>query len=306
MPQGSFLGPVLFLLYINDITDSINSNIRLFADDSILYREIQTPKDHDILQTDLSKLSEWATKWQMNFNIATCHLLRITQKRKPSHFTYTITNQPITQVESHPYLGITIDSKLSWSKHIHTTTSQCARTLGLLKRTLHPATPKVKETAYNLLIRPKLEYAIVAWNTYKQNNIDILEKIQRSAARFTLNDHRRKTSTTELINKLGWETLETRRIQHQLTFFYKIKQNLINIKLPQHIITPCSCTRNSNTNKYIQIHARINTYAHSFYPRVIRAWNTLPPEVISIPTLHPFQQALSTIHLVAPAHLTRL
>ena len=95
-----------------------------------------------------------------------------------------------------------------------------------------------------MLIRPKLEYATVAWNPHKQNNIDTLEKIQRSAARFTLNDHRRKTSTTELINKLCWETLETRRIQHQLTFFYKIKQNLINIKLPQHIITPCSCTRN--------------------------------------------------------------
>ena len=208
-------------------------------------------------QTDLNKLSEWATKWQMNFNIAKCHLLRITQKRKPSHFTYTITNQPISQVESHPYLGITIDSNLSWSKHIHTTTSQCARTLGLLKRTLHPATHKVKETAYN--IRPKLEYASVAWNSHKQNNIDTLEKIQRSAARFTLNDHRRKTSTTELINKLGWETLETQRIQHQLTFFYKIKQNLINIKLPQHIITPCSCTQNNNPNKYMQFHARIKT-----------------------------------------------
>ena len=155
-----------------------------------------------------------------------------------------------------------------------------------------------------MLIRPKLEYATVAWNPYKQNNIDTLDKIQRSAARFTLNAHRRKTSTTKLINKLGWETLETRRIQHQLTFFYKIKQNLINIKLPQNIITPCSCTRNSNPNKYIQIHARINAY--SLYPRVIRTWNALPPDVISIPTLYPFQQALSTIHLVAPAHLTRL
>ena len=131
-----------------------------------------------------------------------------------------------------------------------------------------PCNTSVTETAYNMLIRPKLEYATVAWNPHKQN---ILEKIQRSAARFTLNDHRRKTSTTELINKLGWETLETRRIQHQLTFFYKIKQNLINIKLPQHLITPRSCTRNSNPNKYIQIHARINTYAYSFYPRVIRA-----------------------------------
>ena len=157
-----------------------------------------------------------------------------------------------------------------------------------------------------MLIRPKLEYATVAWKPDKQNNIDTLEVIQRNAARFTLNDHRRKISTTELINKLDWETLETWRIQHQLTFCYKIKQNLINTKLPQHIIIPCSCTQNSNPNKYIQIHARINTCAYSCYPRVIRAWNTLPPEVINIPTLHPFQQALSTIHLVAPAHLTRL
>ena len=101
-----------------------------------------------------------------------------------------------------------------------------------------------------MLIRPKLEYATVAWNLHKQNNIDTLEKIQRSAARFTLNDHRSKTSTSELINKLGWETLETQRIQHQLTFFYKIKQNLINIKLPQHIITPWSCTRNSNQGNW--------------------------------------------------------
>ena len=260
MPQGSVIGPVLFLLYINDITDSINSNIRLFADDSIIYREIQTPKDHDILQTDLNKLFEWATKWQMNFNIAKCDLLRITQKQKPNHFTYAITNQPISQVESHPYLSITIDSKLSWSKHIHTTTSQCARTLGLLKRTLHPATPKVKETAYNMLIRPKLEYATVAWNPQKQNNIDTLEKNQRSAARFTLNDHRRKTSTTELIKKLGWETLETRRIQHQLTFFYKIKQNLINIKLITTTLYTPMLLHTKQQSKQVHTNPRTHQY----------------------------------------------
>ena len=114
-----------------------------------------------------------------------------------------------------------------------------------------------------MLIRPKLEYATIAWNPHKQNNIDTLKKIQRSAARFSLNDHRRK-STTELINKLGWETLETRRIQHQVTFFYKIKQNLININLPQHIITPCFCTRNSNPN--INIYAYIHSIQESLGP----------------------------------------
>ena len=99
--QGSVLGPVLFLLYINDITDTIHSNIQLFADDSIVYREIRSPADHDILQTDIKKLTDWSNKWQMKFNTSKCHLLTITHKSKPSQFTYTISNQPISRVNSH-------------------------------------------------------------------------------------------------------------------------------------------------------------------------------------------------------------
>ena len=157
VPQGSVLGPVLFLLYINDITNQIQSNIRLFADDSIVYREIRSPADHQILQTDIQMLTDWSKKWQMNFNTSRCHLLTITHKPKPSEFTYTISNQSISRVNSHPYLGVTIDAKLSWSKHIQGTASKSAKTLGLLKRTLYPAKPKVMEAAYNMLVRPKLD-----------------------------------------------------------------------------------------------------------------------------------------------------
>ena len=129
-----------------------------------------------------------------------------THKPKPSEFTYTIANQPISRVDSHPYLGVTIDAKLSWTKHIKGTASKSAKTLGLLKRTLYPAKPKVKEAAYNMLVRPKFEYGAIAWNPHTQNNIDTLEKIHRSAARFVvgLHDHRRTTSVTHIkVNLAG-------------------------------------------------------------------------------------------------------
>ena len=126
------IGPVLFLLYINYITNLIQSNIRLFADDSIVYREIRSPAE----QADIQKLTDWSNKWQMNFNTSKCHLLTITHKPKPIEFPYTIANQPISRENSHPYLGGTIDAKLSWTKHIQSTASKSAKTLGLLKRTL--------------------------------------------------------------------------------------------------------------------------------------------------------------------------
>ena len=132
-----------------------------------------------------------------------------------------------------------------------------------------------------LLVRPKLEYGSIAWNPHTQNNIDTLEKIHRSATRFVVHDHRRHrltTSVTHMQSKPGWQTLETRRLQHQLIFLYKIKYNL-NVSLPQHLIVPGTQTRNSDPNKFVQIPTLINTYAEvmgvSFYPRVIRAWNLL-------------------------------
>ena len=153
VPQGSVLGPVLFLLNIIHITNQMQSNIRLFADDSVVYRGIRSTTDHHILQTDIQKLTDWSNKWQMNFNTSKCHLLTITHKPNPSEFTYTISNQPMSRVNSHPYLSLTIDAKLSWTKHIQSTASESAKKLGLLKRTLYPTKPKVKEAAYNMLVR---------------------------------------------------------------------------------------------------------------------------------------------------------
>jgi len=111
VPQGSVLGPVLFLLYINDITDNINSQIRLFADDTVIYREINDQKDHLILQRDLDDLSVWADLWQLNFNITKCYHLGITNKTVPLSHNYLLNNRTISGTTSTKYLGIIINQK---------------------------------------------------------------------------------------------------------------------------------------------------------------------------------------------------
>ena len=116
VPQGSVLGPVLFLIFINDLPDNIRSSVRLFADDCVLYRNIKTLTDCQILQDDLNSLGQRETDWQMKFNVAKCHSMRVT-RHLPSnqiHFNYSLHQQTLEQVESAKYLGITITDNLEW------------------------------------------------------------------------------------------------------------------------------------------------------------------------------------------------
>ena len=159
VPQGSVLGPMLFLQYINDINENVQSSIRLFADDTIICRNINSNIDHQILQTDLIQLEKWSDKWQMQFNISKCVHLPITNKTKPSSHQYSLFGYPLSNVASHSYLGVKLDSKLSWGKHITEITSKSSKGLGMVKITLGPCKPEVKDTAYNMLVRSKLEYA---------------------------------------------------------------------------------------------------------------------------------------------------
>ena len=115
VPQGSVLGPVLFLLYINDITDQIQSTMLLFADDSIVYREIKNTCDHALLQQDLASLCEWAETWQLNFNITKCYHFGITNKVVPISYNCHMNDIVIAKSASTKYLGVTITHNLNWN-----------------------------------------------------------------------------------------------------------------------------------------------------------------------------------------------
>ena len=107
VPQGLVLGPVLFLNFINDIPENIKSSIRRFADDCVLYRNTESPMDCQILQDDLNSLTQWETDWQMKFNVAKCHSMRVTQHPPDTRiqFDYTLHQQRLEQVQSAKYLG---------------------------------------------------------------------------------------------------------------------------------------------------------------------------------------------------------
>ena len=121
VPQGSVLGPTLFLIYINDIASDVTSTLRLFADDSILYKEIKSTEDQLQLQNDLQKVFNWAGKWQMSFNASKCEFLQITRKTKPLTHTYTVDGQNIAETSKHKYLGVTINKHLDWKDHVQNT-----------------------------------------------------------------------------------------------------------------------------------------------------------------------------------------
>ena len=127
MPQGTVLGPLLFLLYVNDITNNISSEIRLFADDYILYRTIRTASDVSTLLADIDRLFNWSVAWQMKFNTAKCHILSITRQRNKVRPTYTLNSDTLSDVDGYPYLGVTITADLHWRERVQLTASKSTR-----------------------------------------------------------------------------------------------------------------------------------------------------------------------------------
>ena len=119
VPKGTVLGPSLFLVFVNDLLSSVSSRVKLFADDSVLYRHIESSADHDKLQQDPLQLEEWAAMWQMNFAPSKCYIMSITLKRQPSSFSCS--RRCVTLpwgVTFQKYLGVYITNSLNWTKQL--------------------------------------------------------------------------------------------------------------------------------------------------------------------------------------------
>ena len=295
VPQGTVLGPLMFLLYINDIDSNIASSIRLFADDCVLYRVIKSPQDHLSLQQDLNQLVQWTDTWQMKLNIGKCVTMTCTRSPASTPTAYYINEHPLDITDQHDYLGVRLHSSMAWSHHIQLKVNKATKVLNFIKRTLHKCTKEVKETAYFTLVRPVLEYAAIIWDPYQQYLIDDIEKIQRRAARWVMGDYRFTSSVTEMISTLKWPSLELRRLQSRLTIFYNLVSKSLSINIPLHY-HPSTYTYNSRY--YHPLHftvprASTSYYQMSFFPKTIHDWNNLPYQIIESDSINLFLNRLS-------------
>jgi hypothetical protein len=299
IPQGTVLGPLMFLLYINDIADHIDSGtkIRLFADDCLLYRIIRSPHDSDILQKDLHTLCSWAHKWQMRFNTSKCKTLRVTTKKKTFIHTYTMDNDELECVTNYPYLGVEISHNLKWNIHISSIVAKANKALWFLRRNLWRCPQKIKEQLYFALVRSILEYACAVWDPFTISNIQSIEMIQHRAARFVTKDYSRtEGSITRIMDKLKWPTLESRRKQIRLTTMFKIQNQSVAITTPEYIQRQvASTTRQYHPAKYRIMKNRTDTYKYSFWPRTISEWNSLPHQTLDISEKAGFKAAIGSI-----------
>ena len=177
--QGSVLGQRLFLFYINDLPEGLNSTVRLFADDTIAYLVIVTKKDYCALQKDHEKLPHWEPRWKMEFHVKKCQILTITRRKNPVKYDYVFHGQVLTQAQSAKYLGCTINSELDWVEHIPNLTNKANGTLAFLRRNLNIGSMRVKSQAYHSFVRPTVEYASTVWDLHHKNDIQHVEMVQR-------------------------------------------------------------------------------------------------------------------------------
>ena len=171
VPQGSILGPLLFLAYINDLPYSVTCNSGLFADDTVLHHH------RDLLQEDLTSASEWCKSWLVTLKTEKCEVLHITQKKDPIRYQYSLNNILLLEVDHHKHLGLWLESSLSWDYHINSICAKANKVLGLIKRTFGFSNKTGIKTAFKALVVPILEYACLVWNPYLVKHIQAIEAI---------------------------------------------------------------------------------------------------------------------------------
>ena len=235
----------------------------------------------------------------MTFNVKKCEFIRITYKKKPIFYHYTLYDTVVQEVTHTKYLGLTIDSKLSWSERIRQITNKANSIKGFLQRNLHSCPISVKMSCYKSLIKPILEYACMVWDPYTQKDILAIESVQRRCARFVYNNYSSYASVTNMLQNLNWPLLAHCRNQLKAITMFKIMHQLIDIPTDTILIpAPSNYSLRGHSMRLLQPNTRVKSYLKSFFPSSIKIWNNLPNDLITCSSLDQFKARLAEHQLI--------
>ena len=300
VPQGSVLGPLLFLIYINDIDDNLDSSLVKFADDTKIYRRINSNQDAQKLQDDINTMQSWSERWQMKFNPEKCKCVHFGHGNPG--FTYKIQGREIESVMQERDLGVLVQGDLDWDSQVAKAVSQGNRILGLIYRTYDDKSAKNILQLYKSLVRPHLEYATQAWRPHKQKHIDLLENVQRRATRM-ITEYRNMTYEKRL-EKSGLLSLEMRRLRADLIQVYKILHGIDDIPTETLFQKSESTQTRGHNLKLYKKHSRLDVRKFFFSQRIISEWNALPSEIVNSGSVNEFKNRIEPLFNKVRSHRT--
>ena len=278
VPQGSILGPLLFLVYVNDMPDVISSTAKMFADDTKVYREIRIVDDCYDLQKDLNSLSAWSQKWLLRFNATKCVVLKI---KLSFQYMYTLNGHFLDHVSTQKDLGITVSDDLKSSIHIANIVKKNNQKIGMFKRCFSSLSKDGVLILYKSIIRPTLEYASPAWSPYLKKDIDLLENAQRRCLK--------------LCNEgASLPTLKHRRLFTDMCEVYKYTHMMYKNGLTD-MFTFSNVQLRGHPLKLDKKYSRTQARSGFFAERVVNVWNSLPESVVTAPSLPCFKSRLKRV-----------
>jgi len=310
VPQGSILGPALFVIFINDIIQEVSSptHARLYADDMKIWRHIRNTNDQAELQNDINKLHSWSVANKIRFHPSKCKLIRSTLKRNPLLTQYSLNNIPISESDHERDLGVIISPKLSYLKQHQALVSKASQKLGLLKRSCSITHSHIsRKTLYLSLVRSNFEHCSPVWRPVTTLQINKFEGIQKRAVKWILNENYTRYNTREYYQKLTYLNILPMSLKFKLNdiiMFHKIYYRNSIIHFPTYIHRQ---TDNDGTIFQRQtrlysdqdrlkvkcsVNPKVNSFKNSFFYRCQIEWNNLPLELRSLENAASFKTSL--------------